>query len=280
MIITFLTDFGASEAYVGVMKGVALGICPGATLVDITHAVPAQDVRAGALLLPEYVPFFPPASVHVAVVDPGVGSARRGLAVEVTIGGASRFLVGPDNGLFWPLLARADAFSAVELAEPRFWLPRVSSTFHGRDVFTPVAAHLARGVALAELGPPATGLVQLQLPVTRREDGAIHGEIIVVDHFGNCISNIRAEELRELGDPGQLHVWVAGRSLGPIRRTFADVAPGAPLALISSSGRVEVALRDGDIARGLGIGLGAEVVVAAVGSRSSRDPAMPEVAGS
>lgn len=261
MIITFLTDFGLSEAYVGVMKGVVLGICSDARLVDITHAVPPQSVRAGALVLPEYVPYYPPGSIHIAVVDPGVGSARRGVVIELTLAGARQYLVGPDNGLFAPITAQAAAFRAVELAEPRFWLPRVSSTFHGRDIFAPVAAHLACGVALDALGPPLNQLVQLELPTPRHEAGQIHGELIVIDHFGNCISNLRIEELAALGEIATLRVRVGQHELGALRRTFADAAPGELLALISSSGRVEVAVRNGNAAHSLGLSLGASVEV-------------------
>lgn len=261
MIITFLTDFGVSESYVGVMKGVALGICPQAQLIDITHVVPAQDRLAGALLIPEYLPYFPPGSVHVAVVDPGVGSERRGLAVELELESGLRYLVGPDNGLFWPILVQARAYRAVALAEPRFWLPQVSSTFHGRDIFTPVAAHLANGVALAEFGPPVVDLARLELPALRRAEGSVAGIIIVIDHFGNCISNIPAAELHALGEPGALRVRVGDHEIQGVQRTFADAAPGSPLALISSSGRLEIAVRDGNAARALGVTRGTEVMV-------------------
>jgi len=263
MVITLLSDFGLRDAYVGAMKGVALGICPQATLVDICHSVPPQDVLAAALLLPTYVPCYPPGSVHVAVVDPGVGSERRGLAIAASLDGGQQYLVGPDNGLFWPLLTRAAAFHAVELAEPRFWRPQVAPTFHGRDIFAPVAAHLAGGVSLAALGPPVTDLVRLELPRLQREPGALVGVIVAIDHFGNCASNIGADELAELGDPAALRVIVAGRELGPPRRTFADVAVGAPLALCNSAGWLEVAVRDGDAARELGLRRGSAIRVLA-----------------
>ncbi len=263
MVITLLTDFGLRDAYVGAMKGVALGICPQATLVDISHTLPPQDVLAAALLLPTYVPCYPSGSVHVAVVDPGVGSGRRGLAIAASLDGVQQYLVGPDNGLFWPLLTRAAAFQAVELTEPRYWRPQVAPTFHGRDIFAPVAAHLACGVPLAALGPPATDLVRLHLPAVQREPGALVGAIVAIDHFGNCASNIGADELAELGDPAVLRVIVAGRELGPLRRTFADVAVGAPLALLNSAGWLEVAVRDGDAGRELGLRRGSAIRVVA-----------------
>ncbi|NJN15677.1 MAG: SAM-dependent chlorinase/fluorinase [Oscillochloris sp.] len=250
MIITFLTDFGLRDAYVGAMKGVALTVAPQATLIDITHLVPPQDVRTAALLLADYVPFYPSGSVHVAVVDPGVGSARRSLAIRLDLDGAQHTLVLPDNGLAWPLLQQATAYRAVVLREPRFWLPQVSSTFHGRDIFTPVAAHLALGLDLVEFGPPAGELVRLEIPLLRREGERIIGHVVTIDHFGNCASSIRRSDLVA---GVNYEVWIAGRNLGPLRRTFADVAPGAALALFSSSGRVEVALRDGNAAQVLGI---------------------------
>lgn len=262
MVITFLTDFGDQDAYVGAMKGVALRICPGATLVDITHAVPPQDILTAALLLPAYVPFYPQGSVHVAVVDPGVGSARRGLAVEADLGATRQFLVGPDNGIFWPLLAEAQAFRAVALTESRFWLPRVSATFHGRDVFTPVAAHLACGAALEAFGPPVADLVRLELPRPRYAAGELQGEVVLIDRFGNGASNIRERDLAALGDPASLRVLVAGRDLGAPQRTFSDVPVGAALALINSAGYLEIAVRDGHAAQTLGLRRGTPVVVA------------------
>lgn len=263
MVITLLSDFGLRDAYVGAMKGVALGICPQATLIDISHSVPPQDVLAAALLLPTYVPCYPPGSIHVAVVDPGVGSGRRGLAIAASLDGEQQYLVGPDNGLFWPLLTRAAAFHAVQLAEPRFWRPRVAPTFHGRDIFAPVAAHLACGVPLTALGPAVTDLVRLDVPRLQREPGALVGMIVAIDHFGNCASNIDADALAELGDPAALRVIVAGRELGPLRRTFADVAVGAALALLNSAGWLEVAVRDGDAARELGLRCGSVIRVLA-----------------
>ncbi|MCX7790882.1 MAG: SAM-dependent chlorinase/fluorinase [Chloroflexaceae bacterium] len=261
MVITFLTDFGYADAYVGAMKGVALGICPGATLIDITHAVPPQDVLAGALLLPAYVPFYPPGSVHVAVVDPGVGSERRGVALEVWLGGARQLLVGPDNGIFWPVLVEAEDFRAVSLTEARYWRPQVAPTFHGRDVFTPVAARLAAGLPLEALGPPISDLTRLEPPPVQREADALLGEILTIDHFGNCASNIRAGDLAGLGEVSRLRVVVAGRDLGPPRRTFADVGVGVALALINSAGYLEVAVRDGRADVALGLRRGAPIRV-------------------
>ncbi len=267
MIITFLTDFGYEDAYVGAMKGVALGICPGATLIDITHAVPPQDVLAGALLLPAYVPFYPPGSIHVVVVDPGVGSERRGLALEVRLDGAPQVLVGPDNGVFWPLLAGAESFRAVSLTDSRYWRPQVAPTFHGRDVFTPVAAHLATGLAFEALGPPVSDLARLDVPPARRDVGALQGEILVIDHFGNCASNIRATDLADLGALPHLRVMAAGRDLGPLRRTFADAAVGEALALINSAGYLEVAVRDGRADVVLGLRRGAPIRVEGFAAR-------------
>jgi S-adenosylmethionine hydrolase len=180
--------------------------------------------------------------------------------------GARQLLVGPDNGLFWPLLAGAESFRAVSLTEARYWRPRVAPTFHGRDVFAPVAAHLAAGLALEALGPPVYDLARLELPPVRHEVGALQGEILAIDHFGNCASNSRAADLAGLGELSRLRVVVAGRDLGPPRRTFADVEIGAALALINSAGYLEVAVRDGRADAALGLRRGAPVRVDASGT--------------
>lgn len=255
-IITLTTDFGTRDSYVGVMKGIILGICPDARLVDITHEIPAQNVAAAALVVKTYVPYFPPGTVHLVVVDPGVGSARRALALATP---EARF-VGPDNGVFSTVWRTAHerwgraAVQAVELTEPRFWRPQVSATFHGRDIFAPVAAHLAAGVALAELGPRLDTLVEA--PVTEPEwgdDGSLRGQVVYIDHFGNCISNITSAHLERLGADEDLQVAVGNRPVGGVRRTYADVEPGTSLALLESNGRLEIAVRNGNASQLLGI---------------------------
>jgi S-adenosylmethionine hydrolase len=256
-LVTLLTDFGTADAYVGIMKGVALGVRRDLTLIDLTHAVPPQAVSVGALLLRSAVPYFPPGSVHCAVVDPGVGTARAGIAVVTD----AAVLVGPDNGLLSPAAAALGGARAVYgLENAALFRQPVSATFHGRDVFAPVAAHLAAGLEPAALGPRRGAPASLVLPEPTLSADALRGEVIHVDRFGNLLTNIGAEALAAFRAP-TVSVTVAGMSVA-LAATYAAVAPGALLALVSSWGTLEVALRDGSAAARLGVGRGAPVVVA------------------
>ncbi len=185
-IVTLLTDFGLEDEYVGVMKGVILSIAPQVRLVDLTHSVPPQDVRRAALILMNAAPYFPPDTVHLAVVDPGVGTERRPIAVRT---GRGTF-VGPDNGLFSFVLAEMETWTAVELREPAYRLPLVSTTFHGRDIFAPAAAHLASGVPVEALGPVVNNLATLPLPRLEIGESSLEGEILYADRFGNLVTSI------------------------------------------------------------------------------------------
>ncbi len=263
-IVTLTTDFGTRDGYVGAMKGVVLGICPEARIVDITHEIAPQDIFGAATALRAAVPHFPQGSVHVAVVDPGVGGARRAIAC----GSPAWRLVGPDNGVFDPLWQDArerfavGELQAVELAAARFFLAKVSATFHGRDVFAPVAAHVARGTPLHEFGPTVESLLPLPLPEpVRRGADRLEGQVIHLDRFGNCITNIKVELLDRLGGRDRLRVSAAGLEFGPVRRAYGDVAPGTALALVDSAGRLELSLSRGDLAAERGIGVGATVRV-------------------
>jgi S-adenosylmethionine hydrolase len=243
--IALLTDFGLTEHYVGVMKGVIAGIAPAAATIDISHHVPPQSVLAGQWLLRASVRYFPPASVILAVIDPGVGTSRRPLAML----SGGRFFVGPDNGLFTPWFS--GDWQAIELRSAGHRLPAVSATFHGRDVFAPAAAYLAAGTSLADLGPPLTDPVRLLPPEpVNGGSGTIVGEIVYVDHFGNLISNIAAE-------PHGL-VLIKGCRL-PVRETYEAVAPGEALALVGSEGQLEIAVRNGSAATTLQAGPGERV---------------------
>ncbi len=199
-IITLLTDFGTRDTYVGIMKGVALGICAPARLVDLTHEVPPQAVPLGAVLLRSSVGFFPEGTVHVAVVDPGVGSARA--AVVATTERA--FLVGPDNGLLAPAAAVLGLRSVHRLSNEAYFRHPVSAKFHGRDVFAPVAAHLAAGAPPEAFGDAVAGLAPLDLAEPKRDGAGLHGEVIQVDRFGNLITNISAAALGAFRRPGVL----------------------------------------------------------------------------
>ncbi len=255
-ILTLLTDFGLRDGYVAAMKGVILSLAPEATLVDISHDIPPQDVTAAAFVLASCWRFFPEGTVHLSVVDPGVGSSRRAVAVS-TLG---HFFVAPDNGLLALALAGAPSFAAVALTNPLYWrTPTPSRTFHGRDIFAPAAAHLAKGVPLGALGEPLADLVRLPWPQPiPLPAGGWRGEIVYVDRFGNAITNL-PEALVASYREG----WFCA---GPFRlrglaHTYAEVERGAPLALIGSHGYLEFALREGNIAREGGLQIGTPVHV-------------------
>jgi len=262
-VVTLLTDFGTADAYVGIMKGVALGVHRDVCLIDLTHDIPPQAVAVGGLVLRGAVPFFPAGTVHCAVVDPGVGSARDAVAVVTE----RAVLVGPDNGLLAPAAAALGGVRDVfGLENAALFRQPVSRTFHGRDVFAPVAAHLARGLDPAELGPRRARMTPLSLAEPVISPAAARGEVIHVDRFGNLLTNLGADLLgADLLDAFRGHrvsVTVAGMSAAALVATYADAAPGALVALVSSWGTLEVAVRDGNAALQLGVGRGAAVVVA------------------
>lgn len=242
-LITLLTDFGLADSYVGEVKAVLAAQAPGAMLVDITHLVPPGDIRAGQYILSRVWHRFPPGTVHLAVVDPGVGTPRRALAGEA----AGHYFVAPDNGLLSSLPAEA---RFVSLAVPETAAP----TFHARDVFAPAAARLTQGTALAHLGAWVTDPVRAPLPVPRRAGAALVGEVVYVDQFGTLVSNLP----RALIDPGA-RIRVGGTEVGTLRRTFGDVDRGQLVAYVGSGGSVEIAVRNGSAARLLGVGVGTEV---------------------
>lgn len=245
MIITLLTDFGTSDSYVAEMKAVLLSSAPppSTVLVDISHEVAPGDTRAGQYLLGRAWKHFPRATVHLAIVDPGVGTARRALAAEYD---GQRF-VAPDNGLlsFLPKPARY-----VSLPVPA----SASATFHGRDVFAPAAARLATGAALADLGESITDPCYTPLPVARHDHLTVIGEVIYVDRFGTLVTNIPGDAVQ-----AGARIRIEDSEAGSLRRTFRDVARGALVAFVGSGGTVEIAVRDGSAARMLGVGVGAEV---------------------
>lgn len=245
-IITLTTDFGERDGFVGAMKGVILSLAPEAQVVDIAHDIEPQNIAQGAVVLATAALFFPPGTVHVAVVDPGVGSARRALAVQT-----ERYLfLAPDNGLLTYALEEEPPLRAAALTNPRYFRHPVSATFHGRDIFAAVAAHWVRGVPWEELGPevPLESLVRLPLPQVQRHLGALEGEVIYLDRFGNAMTNITARCLeREWGQEWRRLVQVClpdGRSL-PVVGSYSDGALGEPLALINSADRLEIAVRQG-----------------------------------
>jgi hypothetical protein len=238
-VITLLTDFGTTDGYVAEVKGALLSRAPGAVLVDVTHDVPPGDIRTAQVVLGRVWHRFPAGTVHFCVVDPGVGGPRAALALAV---GGHRF-VGPDNGVFTEVLLEA---RVVALPIP----PHASPTFHGRDVFAPAAAALAAGVPLSDVGYPAEPRERLPLPRPHTEGPLTVGEVLVADRFGNLITNLPA---------ASGSVEVGGRTVGPVRRTFADVAPGGVVAYVGSGGTIEVAVRDGSAALRFGAGRGTVV---------------------
>jgi S-adenosylmethionine hydrolase len=245
-LVTLLTDFGITDSYLAEVKGVILSRAPAATLVDISHAVPPGDIRSGAYLLGRTWHRFPTDTVHLAVVDPGVGTGRAAVALRAQ----GHVFVGPDNGLFSPVLRDAEV-EIVTLPTP----DGVSPTFHGRDLFAPAAAALANGAPLVTLGELLIGLPhRLAYTEPHYEGKSIVGEIIYVDRFGTLITNLTPELV-----PSYASIEVEGLDLGPLRRTFGDVPTGGLLAYVGSGGEVEVAVRGGSAARRLGLGVGGRI---------------------
>jgi S-adenosylmethionine hydrolase len=252
-IITLTTDFGSADGYVGAMKGVILGIAPDVRLVDLSHEIAAQNVRGAEYVLGRAAAFFPAGTVHLAVVDPGVGSRRRPLLVTTP----QAIYVGPDNGLFTFVLEEAGA-AVFELDRPEFWLPNISRTFHGRDIFAPVAAHATRGVAPHALGSPISDPVRLPtIAPQRRADGHAAGHVIHADRFGNLITDIPGGWVGE----GRWCVEIAGRRISQFGATYADATAGALLVLVSSAGTLEIAAREGNAAALLGVGVGEAAIL-------------------
>ncbi len=256
-IITLLTDFGLQDAYVGIMKGVILNLNPAARLVDLSHEVGPQEILAGALMLQSAWGYFPPGTIHLAVVDPGVGSRRRALAAAC----GGQFLVGPDNGLFSLIFAEHSPHLLVSLENPRYFLPKISATFHGRDIFAPVAAHLSLGVPLNNLGPALSDPVRLDWPIPRFGEAEVIGQVVAADHFGNLISNIPLEKLDNWLQGRSAGFRVQGQEISRLATTYSEVRPGTLLALGGSHGYLEIACREGSAANVLGAGVGARVEV-------------------
>ena len=256
-IIALLTDFGTRDHYAGTMKGVALGICPGASLVDITHEIPPRDVLAAALELGAAYRHFPPGTVFLAVVDPGVGSARRPIAAEA----GGYLLVAPDNGLLTIVLRETPPTRLVELTNARFALPTVSRTFEGRDRFAPAAAWLAAGVDLADLGDPLEEWHRLRVGEPHGTDGRIEGEVLRVDRFGNLITNIDRRLFDRVTSGHAVEITAGVQLVTAIVGTYAEAAPGVVCALFGSTGHLEIAINGGDAAVVLALARGAKVTI-------------------
>ncbi|HSR10840.1 MAG TPA: SAM-dependent chlorinase/fluorinase [Thermodesulfobacteriota bacterium] len=254
-IITLTTDFGTAGEYTGAMKGVILGINPAARIVDITHEIEPQNILQASWVAAKACPYFPPGTIHVVVVDPGVGTDRRGILVETKRG----FFVGPDNGVFTPLLQK-DA-RLYELTRTKFFLPEISSTFHGRDIFAPVAGHLSRGVAPRSFGRKAADPVRLDWPRPAFSRGTLTGQVLWADNFGNLITNIRREDCGEEAEARALEVRARRWKMQGISRTYAEAQPGRPVALFGSGGTLEISVNRGNASVELGLGPGDKVAV-------------------
>ena len=252
-VITFTSDFGLTDVYVGSVKGAIKTIAPDVDIIDITHGIERGDIVGGGLALASACRYFPTGTVHLAVVDPGVGTDRGIIAAELD----EYFYVAPDNGLLGRVAARTKSRRFVYVENERYFRQPVSATFNGRDVMGPVAAHLAAGVAMTDLGPAVREIVADGWePARVRDDGTVMGKVVAVDHFGNCITNIAEADLRVKD------AYVrAGDCEIPVARTFGDVAPGSAVAYVGSAGYLEVAVNMGSAARKLPLGRGDQVSV-------------------
>lgn len=254
-IVTLTTDFSMSDAYVGMMKGAILSVSRDISIVDLAHDINPHDVFEGAFVLQTAYRFFPEGTVHLAVVDPGVGSVRRRVAMRC----GGHYFVGPDNGVFSYVISSSEQCAAVEISAPETRRGLHGVTFEGRDIFAPAAARIACGVPLSEIGRPVDNLVTLDMPRPRVNEVTIDGKIIYIDHFGNCVSNIEAAEIERLG--GSVQVSVGGQSVGPLRTSYSDVPAGEPLAIINSLDHLEIAINQGNAETDLNIKVGTPVRV-------------------
>jgi S-adenosylmethionine hydrolase len=256
-IVALLSDFGTRDHYVGAMKGVVLSVCPDATLVDIGHDVPPHDVLAGALELAACYRYFPPGTVFLVVVDPGVGSARRGIAAEA---GDYRF-VAPDNGVLTAVFRETPPRKVVELTERKYARPTVSRTFEGRDRFAPAAGWLAKGVGLTTLGRGVADFLSIDIPAAQLEPDQIRGEVVRIDRFGNLVTNIDRRMFDRFAQSGAIAVQVDRHEVGRLVSTYAEAGPGELCALFGSTDHLEISVSAGSATERLGLVRGASVTV-------------------
>lgn len=250
--ITLVTDFGARDSYVGTMKGVILRINPSATIVDITHLIQPQDLMEASLVLENCFRFFPVGTVHVLVVDPGVGTRRRAIVVDTP----DYLFVGPDNGVFSRIFSSQLPYEVREIRNESFLLPQISDTFHGRDIFSPVAAYLSRGVLPEEMGPVVTDPVRRDPPQPGVWQDQITGEVIHIDSFGNIITNVSREVFEMVMKGRRFRIMVNGKAIERISHSYLDVEKGKALALFGSMDMLEIAIHGGRADRRIGAGKG------------------------
>jgi S-adenosylmethionine hydrolase len=247
-IITLLTDFGLRDHFVGALKGVLLKLNPELTLVDISHMIPPQDIYSGAFTLNQACFYFPAGTIHLAVVDPGVGSTRKALAVSA----GGHFFVAPDNGLLTHILELQEDCIAYEITADHYFNKPVSTTFHGRDIFAPIAAWISRGIPLHQLGPVVPNPIKLQIPVLKRvRDSLIQGAILAVDHFGNLITNLKPSDV-----PHAFKMMAGQKEISSMRQTYAEGSPGELFIVPGSTGYLEITIKDGSAAAQLNLKTG------------------------
>jgi len=256
-IITLLTDFGCKDHYVGVMKGVILGINPEATIVDITHTITPYNLREGAITISNAYSYFPKGTIHVTVVDPGVGNERKAILIEAP----DYTFIGPDNGIFGLLYAQLKEYRVYELTNSSFFRNPVSPTFHGRDIFAPVAAYLAKGASPSEMGREINDYQAIAIPVPDIGEMSIKGTIICFDGFGNAVTNINRSHLEKIGEQTGMKVNAGETVIPAISQNYHDVKKGAPLALLGSSELLEISVSEGNARMMLGLKEGNEVLV-------------------
>jgi S-adenosylmethionine hydrolase len=257
-ITTLTTDFGLKDPYVAEMKGTILSICPNTTIVDVTHEIAKFNTRMGAYVLASAAPYFPKNSVHVAVVDPGVGTNRRPILIKTTQG----FFVGPDNGILVLAAEKQGIICIHELSNPQFMLPKTSNTFHGRDIFAPAAAHLLNGVKPAELGPKISEAVKSGFAKVTLRNGVLVGEVLHVDGFGNIVTNINEKEAAQNNLKGEISVELPGHQLKlKLSKSYGETEHEEPLALIGSHGFLEIALNQNSAAEKFKSKLGDRVTI-------------------
>ncbi|MEM2419816.1 MAG: SAM-dependent chlorinase/fluorinase [Candidatus Bathyarchaeia archaeon] len=257
-IITLTTDFGLADPYVAEMKAVILRINPNTRIVDVTHQVEKFNVRNGAFVLAAASPYFPEGTIHVAVVDPGVGTKRKPILIETE----KSFFIGPDNGVL-TLAAKNQGIKHVyEIANPKFMLPKISQTFHGRDVFAPVAAHLSKGVKPAEFGPEIHKIVMPKFAKVVKKDNTLIGEVVHVDSFGNIVTNFTAKHLEDLSIRDSVHIKLGNTKLTlKLCKAYAEVNMGKPLAIIGSHNFLEVSVNMGSAAQAFRVKVGDTVTL-------------------
>ncbi len=256
-VISLMTDFGIKDGNVGVMKGVIWSISPDARISDLSHMIQPQNIREAALILARSAPYFPEKTIHLAVIDPGVGTSRRPMAAQI----GTQFYVGPDNGTISMLLEKAQQAGwkteFIDLNNPEYWLPEVSFVFHGRDIFSPVAAHLSIGVPLKSFGTPFEDPVRLELPKPEKAASGWRGEVIHIDHFGNIASNILAENLADaLKEKTKISVRVGDAEIVGLVNTFSEGAVGELIALIGSTDNLIVSVVNGSALERLKVKVG------------------------